>query len=163
MVGAMLLSTPATTQAAEPTSPQVDFAVSTSLPDSHSNISPQYSSVVLPTAAPDPNNSTSSTPQIVDKAPETKLNKSDAYNCYMYVRNRFVPNLPPTRLLRPNSEAQNGAVALFTYPSGLRHYAYVLNRSGDSVTIAESNYRKGQYTTRTISINSPSLDGFWMP
>lgn len=144
MVGAFFASTPSHVAAAEPP-PEVSFAVQSSS-SAHDN-----------TLA-------SSTPEVSQKTAEVPVNNDRlAWNCYAYIKAMFVPNLPQTRYLKPNAEAQIGAVALFTYPSGLRHYAYVINRVGDLVTIAESNYRKGKYTTRTIPISSPSLDGFWMP
>lgn len=146
MVG-VFATTPATAEAAEPPPPsqEVTFAA---IPSDQSSSTPHSSSPIKP---------------VVSQPDEAPVNDPLASNCYLYIKTRFIPTLPQTRYLVPNSDAQIGAVALFTYPSGLRHYAYVQQVSEGFITIVESNYRAGQYTTRTISIYSASLDGFWMP
>lgn len=80
-------------------------------------------------------------------------------NCYRFVDS--VVDLPHSSVVRNNLE-DSGNVAVFYYPeSGLFHYAFVVNRDGDSVMIAETNYHRCQYSQRVIRTDYPNLIGFF--
>lgn len=81
-------------------------------------------------------------------------------NCYMYSKSK-VPNLPHTIDLYPNTPAVVGAVALFNY-HGIPHYAVVLEVEIDRVLIDETNFHHGRHDHRVISLQDPSLLGFWV-
>jgi len=84
-------------------------------------------------------------------------------NCYIYLKfARKIP-LPPTAQLWPNSEAHIGAVALFRYSNGVRHYAEVIGLSEGRITLMEANFEPGKVGKRTIAMTDPHLQGFWSP
>lgn len=81
-----------------------------------------------------------------------------AFNCYLYIAS--LVKLPPTALIKPNSPIQVGVVALFKYGS-LPHYALVTKIGINSFTVQESNYHKGTFDTREVSLTDPHLLGFF--
>lgn len=83
-------------------------------------------------------------------------------NCYLFVR-QYIPGLPRSTELVSNSPPKIGSVALFTYPSGLRHYAYVIALGGSNFTVKECNFKRGICGQRDVSYDDPSLDGWWFP
>lgn len=97
-------------------------------------------------------------PEAVVEAP--KLDNTLDCNCYMYVRSK-IPNLPLTKDLKPNSEIAVGAVAIFKYPSGLMHYAYVESFGTDVFTVDESNYKKCVRAKRIVKLDDKALLGFY--
>lgn len=85
------------------------------------------------------------------------------YNCYLRLKQHF-PDLPMTKDLRPNmTNAQEGVAVLMTYPSGLRHYAYLKKIVEGGYVIDECNYKRGVCGERTISRDDVAIDGFWNP
>lgn len=83
-----------------------------------------------------------------------------ACNCYLAVKQR-IPNLPLTKNLIPNSEVAVGSVAIFKYPSGLMHYAYVESFGTEVFKVSESNYLPCQRGERLVNLNDKSLLGFY--
>lgn len=96
-----------------------------------------------------------------------KIAKGEEYywtpcNCYSHVKT-FIPNLPRTAELWPNSEPQIGSVALFRYSNGVRHYAYVKSVGEGFVRVTEANKTPCSIGERTVSLSDPFLLGFFMP
>ena len=97
----------------------------------------------------------------VQPPPEVILAETDACNCWQFIKNRYIPDLPNTSSLIPSVDAQIGAVALFVYPNGVNHYAYVTGLSEGHLTVREANYSKCKIGTRVIPLVDPALRGFW--
>lgn len=102
--------------------------------------------------------SASSTPEFV---PDDSL---PICNCYLEVK-KFVPNLPRTKDLKPNSPARPGAVAIYNY-NGIPHYAYVLevyNVGTYSHLEKGSNLKRCKLYTRVVDEEDSHLVGYWFP
>lgn len=81
-------------------------------------------------------------------------------NCYLFVKT-LIPDLPRTKDIYPNSPPKIGAVALFTYPNGLRHYAYIIGLGGSFFRVQECNHREGVCGEREVSYDDPRIDGYY--
>jgi hypothetical protein len=85
-------------------------------------------------------------------------------NCYLEVK-KFIPNLPRTKDLIPNSPARAGAVAIYNY-HGTPHYALVLDVYHDgtySHLERGSNLKRCQFYTRVVNEDNQYLVGYWYP
>jgi len=101
------------------------------------------------------------TPQEEEKI-ETAVDSSVLCNCVRYVKEKYHPNLPPMISVVDNLSQTIGDVAVFYYPrSGLYHYAKVTWHDGYSYTIDEANYHTCQRSERTLTLDYPSLIGFY--
>ncbi len=85
-------------------------------------------------------------------------------NCYLMVKG-YVPSLPHTKDLKPNSPVRVGAVAIYDY-DGIPHYALVLTVDhGDVYRHFEigSNIPHCERYERWVDEENPHLVGYWYP
>lgn len=81
-------------------------------------------------------------------------------NCYAYAKSK-IPELQNTSKITPNTDIEVGTVAIFKYPSGVKHYAIVKSVSKESFVVDESNYKRCVQKDRTVSIDDKYLLGFY--
>lgn len=99
---------------------------------------------------------------VVDEKTTTSLDEDTRLlcNCYSYVKEVY-NNLPNTKIILSNL-ADEGEVAVFYYPtSGVYHYAVVVSRDGDTITIDETNFNHCKFSRRVINEDYPMLLGFY--
>ena len=85
-------------------------------------------------------------------------------NCWGYIKANYVKNLPRTKDLVPNlSSPKAGAVAIYKYPSGINHYAYVTSVDLEAHSYKEigANLKGCDITRRTVDFDNKYLQGFW--
>lgn len=88
-------------------------------------------------------------------------------SCVKYAR-QFLP-IPLIRTpgdLEPNSEPTVGSAILMVYTNTgevVHHIGIVSSVSLDEVCFHESNYRKGERTSRCLSTDSKEIRGYWFP
>jgi len=81
-------------------------------------------------------------------------------NCYAYVK-EVHSDFPHTSVVH-NNLTDDGNVAVFYYPSsGVYHYAVVVDKTADKITIDETNFKRCQFSRREIAIDYPHLLGFY--
>lgn len=81
------------------------------------------------------------------------------FNCYQYVRAKY-PTLPRTAEIHNNLQQIPAEVVVFDY-SGLPHYAVVRSVSSTTLDIAETNFKRGKKTYRTIPRTDPAIIGYY--
>ena len=60
--------------------------------------------------------------------------------------------------------AQKATVGVFVLTNeGNGHIAYIEAVEGNSMTISESNYFPGEYSTRSLDLSYPLIRGYWKP
>lgn len=85
-------------------------------------------------------------------------------NCYLYTK-LFVPVLPRTKDLKPNSPVRVGAVAIYNY-NGVPHYAYVTKVQNDPIYghwEKSTNLKPCTPYTRFVPEDNRFLVGYWYP
>ena len=92
--------------------------------------------------------------------PEIIVSEEERCNCYLFVKNN-VEGLPLMANITPNTELEVGAVAIFKYPSGLKHVAIVREIWDGEFLVEETNYKNCKYGKRIVSEVDKSLIGFW--
>lgn len=99
---------------------------------------------------------------------------SDAYQCVQFVRD-VVKDLPTglytlqdkiDKLVKSKNSIEApepGAAVIMNTGQPAGHIALVTSKDDQArkFTVAEFNYKKGQYTTRTISYDDPKIEGYW--
>ncbi len=83
-------------------------------------------------------------------------------NCYLEVK-KYIPDLPRTKELTPNSPARPGAVAIYNY-NGTPHYALVLDVYHDGTyrhLERGSNLKRCEFYERVVDEENPYLVGYW--
>lgn len=83
-------------------------------------------------------------------------------NCWGYLKANYLPTLPNTKNLLPNSMARVGAVAIYHYGE-INHYAYVTSVGEGSYSEIAANLKPCDIGRRTVSVTNPALVGFWYP
>lgn len=84
-------------------------------------------------------------------------------SCVKYAR-QFLP-IPLIRTpadLEPNAEPREGAAILLSYPKA-EHIAVVSSVTLDEVCFHESNYRRGELSSRCLKRDAPEIRGYWFP
>lgn len=81
------------------------------------------------------------------------------FNCYLYVKSTF-HSLPPTAEIRANLQKEPAEVVVFNY-NGIPHYAVNEGTGTSTISISETNYKKGQLTHRIIPMSDPSIEGYF--
>lgn len=84
------------------------------------------------------------------EAPRIAVVDTLSNNCYLYIKS-IIPNLPRTSELTANSNYPSlSGITILDY-DGLIHYVKNTKVVEDGVWIKESNFIKGEYTTRFLT------------
>lgn len=97
------------------------------------------------------------TPPVEEKV----VSDSVLCNCWAYSKQVY-PSLPPTKTIHANLQQEPAEIAVFQY-GNLPHYAIVTSVGTSTFDITETNFKACEKTKRTISLDDPSLKGFYKP
>lgn len=80
-------------------------------------------------------------------------------SCWSAVKTK-ISNLPRMKDILPGGQVKVGGVAIFIYPSGLKHIAYIESISEEGFTVFEANYEPCKLGKRFVKWEDKSLIGF---
>ena len=104
------------------------------------------------------------TPITEDIITEAPTNWSELCSCVLYVKALGHDISGNAVNLKVNTTTpQVGGLALFRYPDGQGHVAFIEQVLEDGITVSETNYNRCQWSRRFVEFNNYALRGYLAP